>query len=94
MDRSPLDNPDIAAHAWGRFRRMFKAWSWFTLAVVIGILGWFVVTSGFESIHFYLAMAAGVGLTMELGGALMGLVFMSSGSGHDEAVRDFEPDED
>ena len=38
------------------------------------------------SIHFYIASALGIGFTMLLGGALMGLVFLSSGTGHDEAV--------
>jgi hypothetical protein len=30
---------------------------------------------------------------MELAGALMGLTFLSSGTGHDEAVRDFNQDD-
>lgn len=93
MDPEALDDPAIAAPAWVRFRRMFKAWSWFTFAVVTLILAWFVVTRGFESVHFYLAMAAGVGLTMLLGGALMGLMFLSSAAGHDEAVRDYSPED-
>jgi hypothetical protein len=90
MDRSPLDNPATAAHAWARFRRMFKAWSLFTLALVIAVVAWLVLTRGFESVHLYIATALGVGLTMELGGALMGLMFLSSGTGHDKAVRDFD----
>jgi uncharacterized membrane protein len=92
MDRSPLDDPATAAHAWARFRRMFKAWSLFTLAVVIAVLGWLAASRGVESVHLYLAVALGVGVTMELAGALMGLAFLSSGTGHDEAVRDFDPD--
>ncbi len=91
MDRSPLDNPATAAHAWARFRRVFKAWSLFTLAVVIAVLGWLVASRGFESVHLYIATAIGVGVTMELAGALMGLAFLSSGTGHDDAVRDFAP---
>ncbi len=91
MDRSALDDPATAAHAWTRFRRFLKAWSLFTLVVVAGVLSWLVVSRGVESVHLYLAMAIGVGLTMELGGALMGLAFLSSGTGHDEAVRDFDP---
>jgi hypothetical protein len=35
-----------------------------------------------------IATAAGVGLSVMLGAALMGLVFLSSGSGHDEAIED------
>ncbi len=92
MDRSPLDDPATAAHAWARFRRVFMAWSLFTLAVLVAVLAWLLVSYGFESIHLYLATAIGVGVTMELAGALMGLAFLSSGTGHDEAVRDFDPD--
>jgi hypothetical protein len=93
MDPSPLDAPVASAHAWARFRRVFKAWSLFTLAVVAAALGWLLVSrGGAGSIHLYLATALGVGVTMELAGALMGLAFLSSGSGHDEAVRDFDPE--
>lgn len=93
MDRAPLDDPAIAAHAWRRFRRFFGAWSLFTLALVIAVLGWLVASRGVESVHLYLAMALGVGATMELAGVLMGLAFLSSGTGHDEAVRDFNQDD-
>jgi hypothetical protein len=93
MDRSPLDDPATAAHAWARFRRMFKAWSLFTLGVVAAVLGWLAMSQGFESVHIYLAMALGVGVTMELAGALMGLAFLSSGTGHDEAVGEFIPED-
>jgi hypothetical protein len=93
MDRSPLDDPATAAHAWARFRRVFKAWSLFTLAVVAAVMGWLAVSRGFDSAHLYLATALGVGVTMELAGALMGLAFLSSGTGHDEAVGDFAPED-
>ncbi len=49
---------------------------------------------GLISIHLYIATALGIGLTMMLMGALMGLVFLSSGTGHDEAIDDpLEDDE-
>jgi hypothetical protein len=93
MDRPPPAESAIPAQAWARFRRFFKAWSLFTLAVVLGAMGWMAASFGFESIHHTIAMGIGIGLTMELGGALMGLVFASNRSGHDEAVRDYAPDE-
>jgi len=93
MDRAPLEEPVVSPHAWARFRRIFRGWSLFTLAVVTAILAWLVVNGDLESVHLYIAMALGVGLTMLLGGALMGLVFLSSGTGHDEAVRDFVPED-
>lgn len=40
------------------------------------------------SYHFYIALALGLGLTFMLTGALMSLVFLSSGTGHDEAIED------
>ena len=46
------------------------------------------------SIHFYIAVALGVGFTMLLTSALMGLVFLSSGTGHDEAIEDPLRDDD
>lgn len=46
------------------------------------------------SIHFYIASALGIGFTMLLTSALMGLVFLSSGTGHDESIEDRPGDED
>lgn len=64
-----------------------------TLATVAVILAGLYLTVGFVSIHFYIATALGVGFTMMLAAALMGLVFLSSGTGHDEAIEDpFEDD--
>lgn len=93
MDRSPLEDPASAAFAWARYRRILGYWTLFTLAVVVAVLGWMAASYGVDSIHAFIATALAVGLTMELGGALMGLVFLSSGTGHDEAVRDFTPED-
>jgi hypothetical protein len=93
MQPAPPNDPAPAAPAWARFRRFLKGWSAFTLALVVAVLGWQLAGEGPQSIHLLIAMALGVGLTMLLGGALMGLVFVSSGSGHDEAVRDYSPEE-
>ena len=47
------------------------------------------------SIHFYIATAGGIIAMLLLATALMGLVFLSSGSGHDEAIEDpFEDEAD
>ena len=40
----------------------------------------------------YIATALGIGLSMLLMSALMGLVFMSNGTGHDDAVTDARDD--
>ena len=46
------------------------------------------------SIHYYIASALGIGFTMLLTSALMGLVFLSSGTGHDESIEDRLRDDD
>lgn len=88
-DRSGLDDPAAAAFAWARFRRILR---WMALAIAAidvaailaidhfyGPLGWLTI----------IATAIGFGATMLLAAALMGLVFMSDGTGHDQAVEDF-----
>jgi len=86
--RSPLDDPGIAAHAWARYRRLMRWMVGFTVAVVIVALTLVYGEVGMASIHLYLATALGVGFAMLLMSALMGLVFLSSGTGHDESVAD------
>ncbi len=65
----------------------------FTAAVVALVLVVLYQVVGFVSIHFYIATALGLGLAMLLMAALMGLVFLSSGTGHDESIEDPLEDE-
>ena len=90
VSRSPLDDPRTAAHAWARYKRLMKWMAAFTLAVVLIMLGVFYWQNGMVSIHFFIASALGVGFAVMLMAALMGLVFLSSGTGHDESVSDLE----
>jgi phosphate/sulfate permease len=90
--RSPLDEPANSAHAWARYRRLMRWMALFTAAVVAFVLGFLRWQEGPAPINFYIATGLGIGATMMLMGALMGLVFLSSGTGHDEAVSDFEED--
>jgi len=85
---SPLDDPDRAAFAWARFRRIMRLMGAITAAVVVAALLYLWLTVGDVPIHFYIATALGIGASMMLMSALMGLVFMSNGTGHDEAVSD------
>lgn len=89
---SGLDDPTYAAFAWSRFRRIL-AWmalaaagcaggAWWWIDRLYGPLGW-VAT---------FALLGGVFATVLMAGALMGLAFLSSGSGHDERVKDFSAD--
>ncbi|KUR72222.1 hypothetical protein AQZ52_02745 [Novosphingobium fuchskuhlense] len=83
---SPLDDPDYAAFAWGRYFRVMRWMGLLTLVVIALALAYLYETVGLVSIHLYIAAVLGIGLTMMLMAALMGLVFLSSGTGHDEAV--------
>ncbi|MBW8784445.1 MAG: hypothetical protein JF593_07370 [Novosphingobium sp.] len=94
IPRSPLEDPDTAAYAWARYRRLMKWMAAFTLVMVVVVLGLLYRANGLVSIHFYIATALGIGFAMLLMAALMGLVFLSSGTGHDESVIDPSRDED
>ena len=88
-----LDDPQIAATAWRRFRRIM---TWMALSgavcVVLALLGlhWWV---GSLPLHMTIATILGVWLTFMLGTGLMALTFLSSGTGHDEQVMDRMKDE-
>jgi len=87
-DESPgLSDPDYAAFAWARFRRVF---GWMALAsailvaAAIAVLDWLY---GPLSLIAVLAAIGGFGGTALMASALMGLMFLSSGTGHDEDVE-------
>lgn len=87
-NRSPLDDPTSSAHAWARYRKLMRWMGAFTLAVVGIALYALSRLEGSVPIHFYVATALGIGAAMMLMAALMGLVFLSSGTGHDETLGD------
>lgn len=88
-----LEDPQIAATAWRRFRRIM---SWMAaggaLCVVIALLC-LRLWAGPMPFHMVLATVLGVWLTFMLGTALMALIFLSSGTGHDDQVIDPLKDE-
>ena len=90
---SPLDDPKIAAHAWARFKRLMRWMFGVTVLLVLLFLGMIYFRGEPVSIHFYIATALGVGFATMLMSALMGLVFLSSGTGHDESIDD-QPSDD
>lgn len=78
--------PDEPALAWSRYRKMMK---WMALASAIAAalaVAWLKATSEVMPWQMVLATIAGVGLSVLLGTALMGLVFLSDRTGHDEAA--------
>ncbi|WP_294263757.1 hypothetical protein [uncultured Sphingomonas sp.] len=81
-----LDDPDYARLAWRRFRRIL---GWMgLLGVACGIGALVVLYLWLGTLHLHMAIATFLGMfgTVLMGGALMGLVFLSSGTGHDETV--------
>jgi hypothetical protein len=69
-----------------RFWRIFRLLA--LLSIVIAVIGVVLVTRGEGEVHasLIIATALGIGLTVLLGSGLMVLMFLSSSSGHDEAV--------
>ena len=73
-----------AALAWARYKRTMK---WMLLAAALTValsLLYLKQAGGPMPFHMIVATIAGVGLTVLVGTGLMGLVFLSSRSGHDE----------
>ena len=75
-----------AAVAWKRWRRLMALVGTITVLTIAAALAFFAAQDEPVSIHFYIAITLGIGATMMLGGALMGLVFLSSGTGHDHSI--------
>ncbi|HEX8193878.1 MAG TPA: hypothetical protein VF552_13355 [Allosphingosinicella sp.] len=76
-----------AASAWARYKAMMK---WMALASFVSVLLALIYlksSGGPVPIHMVIATVAGVGLSVLLGTALMGLVFLSNNSGHDEGTH-------
>ncbi|OYW47295.1 MAG: hypothetical protein B7Z08_07835 [Sphingomonadales bacterium 32-68-7] len=89
---SPLDDLRNSVHAWARFRWLMKLMAAITLTVVGIAMVLIYFNNGLASIHLYIATALGIGAAMALTAFLMGLVFLSSGTGHDESVAKGESD--
>lgn len=83
-----LDDPEIAAHAWRRYRRIMSWMAVVGLFLVAAALTWLWWRGSPMPIHMIIATILGVWLTFMLGTGLMALVFLSSGTGHDEQVED------
>ncbi len=81
-----LDDPEQARHAWRRFRRLMR-WMWLAAGVCAGGALWWLWASYGPLGWWTIGMTVlGVGGSVAMAGALMGLVFLSSGTGHDSEV--------
>ncbi len=85
---SRLDDPEYSKFAWKRYWRLMRWMTSFTVLLTAGVLGAFFMKYGMVSIHMYIATAGAIMAAILLTAALMGLVFLSSGSGHDESIED------
>jgi hypothetical protein len=92
-DDKGLDDPEYAAFAWARFRRILWWMAGASLIAVALAELWLWWTM--EKLDWFTAIATAIGffVTIMLTAALMGLIFLSSGSGHDEQVIDPLKDE-
>ena len=82
--RRPQADYERAATAWARYKRMMK---WMALAALVAVLLSLIYLKSFGEpvpVHMMIATIAGVGLTVLVGTGLMGLVFLSNRTGHDE----------
>ena len=88
---SGLDDPDYAAFAWARYRRLL-GWMALATALIVATAVWLLdIWYGPLSWITILAAIGGFGASIMMAAALMGLVFLSSGSGHDEDVDRVDP---
>lgn len=83
---SALDDPATRAHAITRYKRVLAASALAGLGASLAIAVWLDRVWGPLGLVGLLATIGGIGGSIVMAGALMGLVFMSSGTGHDESV--------
>jgi ABC-type nickel/cobalt efflux system permease component RcnA len=82
MNESPLASP--VRRFWG----LMKIVGVVAAVAIVAALFYAYARGTPLRLHFVLAMSLGIGLTLLLAGALMGLLFFSARSGHDEAAFD------
>jgi len=70
-----------------RYRRMFRLVAVIALLSAAGAVGALYLSIGEFQLHASIAMAIGIGLSVLLGGLLMGLIFVSNASGHDDNAQ-------
>ncbi len=91
--KSPLEDPQVAAHAWARYRRVMRFMLALTFLTVL-LAMWLIYSNNDQvSPHVLIATALGIGFSMLLTSALMGLLFLSNGTGHDQSVGYRKDDE-
>ncbi|HEX7856440.1 MAG TPA: hypothetical protein VF503_22425 [Sphingobium sp.] len=89
MEQRPgLSDPDAASFAWRRFRRILHYMNLVSIACGAGGVVILWLSSGGVPWIFAALTFAGIYATVLLAAVLMGLMFLSNGTGHDEQVID------
>ncbi len=84
--RNRLSDPAYAAFAWARYRMIMRWVLIVSILSVIAAIAYLRADGSQITVAMLIATSAGVAFSILLAGALMGLIFLSSGSGHDEDV--------
>ena len=87
-EQSGLDDRYHAQFAWARFRTIMWAMAATSLAVGLGVAGLLWWLRGPLPWLFVGMTVGGVWATIMMAALLMGLMFLSSGTGHDHQVED------
>ncbi len=82
-DPPPL-SAERTALAWTRYKKLMSWMATAAVAAVLLALIYLKSSGDAVSVHMVIATIAGVGLSVLLGTGLMGLVYFSSHSGHDD----------
>jgi uncharacterized membrane protein len=83
-----LDDPAYSKFAWARYKRLML---WMVGASALATIGGLLILRamiGPIPVHMAVATGLGVFFAVLLAAALMGLVFLSDGSGHDGKIHD------
>ncbi|HEY0413961.1 MAG TPA: hypothetical protein VGD66_12565 [Allosphingosinicella sp.] len=83
--RDPRDL-EHAHRAWLRYKRTMRWMALASVAAALLAVLYLKLTGSPMKLHLVIATLAGVGLSVLLGTGLMGLVFLSSSGGHDDAA--------
>lgn len=85
-DPTPEGNIERAAKAWVQYKKLMAWMGLATVVTVVAALLYLKIAGVPIALHMVIATIAGVGFTVLLGTGLMGLVYFSNNSGHDEAA--------
>lgn len=79
---------DAPAAAWAAYRRTLRTTAMVAVLAAAAALAWLTADGAPLRWELWAAVAGGVGGTVMLSGALMGLAFLSARSGHDASIED------